>query len=149
MPQRSTPSSILLVATITLIVLSLLAAFWLRYHKTAPTPSIKGTASPNLPNEPKVSARCVAGLFHSDSDAENAIAELNEAGFSQAEIGVATAGHAEKKTHKSFWNKVTGVFSKSEHTRTGRQGRRATNVRVTALVPCHFWPRVQWASSPL
>ena len=43
MPQHTKSGKALLVMMITLIVFSLLAAFWLRYHKTAPTPSMKGT----------------------------------------------------------------------------------------------------------
>ena len=35
--------SIILASTVILIVVFILAGFWLRYHKTAPTPSMKGT----------------------------------------------------------------------------------------------------------
>lgn len=42
-PAMDKPGSIMLGAIIALIVFFLLAGFWLRYHKTAPTPSMKGT----------------------------------------------------------------------------------------------------------
>ncbi|HET7750851.1 MAG TPA: hypothetical protein VFK81_15795 [Terriglobales bacterium] len=35
--------SIMLASIVALIVVFILAGFWLRYHKTAPTPSMKGT----------------------------------------------------------------------------------------------------------
>ena len=35
--------SIMLASIVALIVIFILAGFWLRYHKTAPTPSMKGT----------------------------------------------------------------------------------------------------------
>jgi len=67
-------------------------------------------------NQPNLTPTCVAGLFHKDSDAEDAVEELKTAGFSASEIGVATSGHAEAGAHQGFWNKVTGMFGKSEHT---------------------------------
>ncbi|MGE5206406.1 MAG: hypothetical protein ACM3PW_12390 [Chlamydiota bacterium] len=42
-PATDKPGSFMLGAIIVLIVFFLLAGFWLRYHKTAPTPSMKGT----------------------------------------------------------------------------------------------------------
>ena len=42
-PTTDKPGTIMLASIIALIVVFLLAGFWLRYHKTAPTPSIKGT----------------------------------------------------------------------------------------------------------
>jgi|GEM_PF-3180934 hypothetical protein len=42
-PAVDKPGNIMLASMIALIVIFLLAGFWLRYHKTAPTPSIKGT----------------------------------------------------------------------------------------------------------
>jgi uncharacterized protein (TIGR02271 family) len=58
---------------------------------------------------------CVAGLFRSDSAAEDAVEDLKEAGFTQSEIGVATSGHAEEGAHETFWSKVSSIFGKSEH----------------------------------
>ncbi len=46
---------------------------------------------------------CVAGLFHSDSAAENAMKSLKQAGFSEFEIGIATAGHTKKE---GFWDNI-------------------------------------------
>ena len=42
-PATDKPGAIMLASIIALIVVFLMAGFWLRYHKTAPTPSIKGT----------------------------------------------------------------------------------------------------------
>ncbi len=42
-PPTDKPGAIMLVSIIALIVVFILAGFWLRYHKTAPTPSMKGT----------------------------------------------------------------------------------------------------------
>ena len=42
-PATDKPGTVMLASIIALIVVFLLAGFWLRYHKTAPTPSMKGT----------------------------------------------------------------------------------------------------------
>ncbi len=42
-PPTDKPGAIMLASIIALIVVFLLAGFWLRDHKTAPTPSMKGT----------------------------------------------------------------------------------------------------------
>jgi hypothetical protein len=42
-PADEKRRSIMLASIIALIVVFIVAAFWLRYHKTVPTPSIKGT----------------------------------------------------------------------------------------------------------
>ena len=42
-PPTDKPGAIMLASIIALIVVFLMAGFWLRYHKTAPTPSMKGT----------------------------------------------------------------------------------------------------------
>lgn len=42
-PASDKPGSIILASIVALIVVFILAGFWLRYHKTAPTPSMKGT----------------------------------------------------------------------------------------------------------
>lgn len=42
-PTSDKPGSIMLASIVALIVVFILAGFWLRYHKTAPTPSMKGT----------------------------------------------------------------------------------------------------------
>lgn len=55
---------------------------------------------------------CVAGLFHNDSQAENAIRELKDAGFAESEIGVATAGSNKKE---GFWDNIKREFGKEEH----------------------------------
>jgi len=39
-PAVNKPGSIMLASMIALIVVFVLAGFWLRYHKTAPTPSL-------------------------------------------------------------------------------------------------------------
>jgi uncharacterized protein (TIGR02271 family) len=56
----------------------------------------------------------IAGFFRNESKAESAIEELRAAGFSDKEIGVATA-HQEGKIG-TFWDKVTDRFGKHEHT---------------------------------
>ena len=60
----------------------------------------------------------VVGLFHNESQAEVATAELREAGFSAVEIGVATAAqdtNAAKQSDDDFWSKVAGLVGKQEH----------------------------------
>lgn len=57
----------------------------------------------------------VAGLFHNESDAEQAIEELKSAGFTHSEIGIATPGPGEGKP-TGFWSKVKGLFGGEEHT---------------------------------
>jgi uncharacterized protein (TIGR02271 family) len=69
----------------------------------------------------------IAGLFHDDSQAEDAIEELHDAGFSESEIGIATSrigGANESSPHESFWDKVARLFGKHEHgeTRSELQG---------------------------
>ncbi len=56
----------------------------------------------------------VAGLFQNESQAERALDELKSAGFSENEIGVATA-HDQGKIG-SFWDKLSSKFGKHEHT---------------------------------
>jgi uncharacterized protein (TIGR02271 family) len=62
---------------------------------------------------------CVAGLFHSENKAEQAIEMLKRSGFSESEIGIATAGKSDDagETHEtgSFWDKVRSTFGKQEH----------------------------------
>jgi uncharacterized protein (TIGR02271 family) len=55
----------------------------------------------------------VAGLFRDGNRAEKAINELKSAGFSDSEIGVATA-HDESKT-AGFWSNLTSRLGKHEH----------------------------------
>src|SRR5438270_13701091 len=56
----------------------------------------------------------VAGLFKDEDKAERAIDELKSSGFSDSEIGIATA-HQEGKIGR-FWDNVTSKFGKREHT---------------------------------
>ncbi len=72
-------------------------------------------SSRNIPVTTKSDWGCVPGLFHDDGRAESALERLKSAGFSQAEIGVATAGGREVGKHTGFWNKVTDLFGKHEH----------------------------------
>src|SRR5437667_9920018 len=73
------------------------------------------------PDYPSVSGACVAGLFSSESDAESAIDDLKDAGFTESQIGVATAGQAQSDVKTGFWNKVTSAFGKAEHTETASE----------------------------
>ena len=57
----------------------------------------------------------VAGLFKDESRAEKAVDELKSGGFSEREIGIATA-HQEEGKIASFWDKITNKFGKYEHT---------------------------------
>jgi uncharacterized protein (TIGR02271 family) len=61
----------------------------------------------------------IAGLFHNDNAAESALQELQTAGFSQDEVGIATSrvnGEvSESSPHESFWDKVAHLFGKSTH----------------------------------
>jgi hypothetical protein len=52
----------------------------------------------------------IAGFFRDEVKAENAIEELKAAGFSDAELGVATPHH-EGKTG-NFWGKISHRFGK-------------------------------------
>jgi uncharacterized protein (TIGR02271 family) len=59
----------------------------------------------------------VAGLFRDENRAETAIEELKAAGFSDQEIGMATAyNDDEQKDTGSFWKKIANTFGKREHT---------------------------------
>lgn len=60
--------------------------------------------------------QCIAGLFHDDSRAEAAVDELKTGGFSESEIGVATANTQGQARHSGFWSKVTGILGREEHT---------------------------------
>jgi len=63
----------------------------------------------------------IAGLFHNDSQAEDAIEELHNDGFSESEIGIATSRNSsvnEPSPHESFWDKVAGLFGTHEHGET-------------------------------
>ena len=68
-------------------------------------------------NTPMSSRNCVAGLYRDESTAEAAIGELKDRGFSNSEIGVATAGDGQASTegHSGFWNKLATAFGKHEH----------------------------------
>jgi uncharacterized protein (TIGR02271 family) len=73
-------------------------------------------ASKTIPNNEVIPSRgCVAGLFRDDAHAESAIEKLKKAGFSQTDIGVATAGGRDTGQHEGLWNKMTGLFGKREH----------------------------------
>jgi uncharacterized protein (TIGR02271 family) len=56
----------------------------------------------------------IAGVFKDENKAERAIEELRTAGFSDREIGIATA-HQEGTIGK-FWDSITSKFGKQEHT---------------------------------
>lgn len=58
---------------------------------------------------------CVAGLFHDDSRAETAVDQLKSGGFSESEIGVATANISREPRRTGFWNKITGALGREEH----------------------------------
>jgi uncharacterized protein (TIGR02271 family) len=72
------------------------------------------STAPNTPNSN--SSGCVAGLFHSGDTAEQAIEMLKRSGYSDNEIGIATAGNRnESHDTASFWHKVRSTFGKQEH----------------------------------
>ena len=71
------------------------------------------------PDQPEITAACVAGLFHKQSDAEDAMEELKAAGFAQSEIGIATSHEGGYK--EGFWDKVTSLFGKYEHTESATE----------------------------
>lgn len=73
--------------------------------------------SAKIPNTNVESGRreCVAGLFHDDSRAEAAVDQLKSGGFSESEIGVATANISREPRHTGFWNKITGILGREEH----------------------------------
>ncbi len=56
----------------------------------------------------------IAGLFKDESKAEKAIEDLRSNGFSEREIGIATA-HQEGKIGR-FWDNLTNKFGQQEHT---------------------------------
>ncbi len=63
---------------------------------------------------PGTTNAAIAGFFKDESKAERAINQLKSTGFSDTEIGVATA-HEESKVG-NFWDRLTGTFGKHEHT---------------------------------
>jgi uncharacterized protein (TIGR02271 family) len=71
-------------------------------------------------NTPISDRNCAAGLYRDESTAEAAIRELKDRGFSNSEIGVATAGdgRANTEVHSGFWNKLASSFGKHEHAET-------------------------------
>lgn len=71
-------------------------------------------------NIPMSGRNCVAGLFRDESTAEVAIRELKDRGFSNSDIGVATAGdgRASTEAHSGFWSKLASSFGKHEHAET-------------------------------
>ena len=79
----------------------------------------------NRPSSMNVSATTVAGLFHDDEAAEEALEGLQEAGFSQDEIGIATSrqsdGGNEPSPHESFWDRIGGLFGKHQHPESSTQ----------------------------
>jgi uncharacterized protein (TIGR02271 family) len=64
---------------------------------------------------PATNTNGVAGLFKDESKAEKAVDELKSAGFSEREIGIATA-HQEEGQIGKFWDDITNKFGKHEHT---------------------------------
>jgi uncharacterized protein (TIGR02271 family) len=71
-------------------------------------------------NIPRSGRDCVAGLYRDEATAEAAISELKDRGFSNSEVGVATAGdgRASTEAHSGFWNKLASSFGKHEHAET-------------------------------
>ncbi|HZR65368.1 MAG TPA: YsnF/AvaK domain-containing protein [Terriglobales bacterium] len=63
---------------------------------------------------PKTTGATIAGLFKDESKAERAVDELRVAGFSENQIGIATA-HDEGKVG-SFWDRLGAHLGKHEHT---------------------------------
>jgi uncharacterized protein (TIGR02271 family) len=63
---------------------------------------------------PTSSTSTIAGLFRDDGKAEKAIEDLRASGFSENEVGVATA-HDEGGI-SDFWNKITSKLGKHERT---------------------------------
>jgi hypothetical protein len=64
---------------------------------------------------PATNTNGVAGLFEDENKAERAVEELKSAGFSEREIGIATA-HQEEGRIGKFWDNTTNKFGKHEHT---------------------------------
>jgi len=71
--------------------------------------------TPNLSG--RGSSSCVAGLFHSDAKAGEAIEALKRAGYSENEIGIASSGNSEtgQSSASTLWDKVKSSFGKEEH----------------------------------
>ena len=63
---------------------------------------------------PTASTSTIAGLFRDETKAEKAVEELKASGFSDNEVGVATA-HQEGKVSNS-WDKIATTFGKHERT---------------------------------
>jgi len=69
----------------------------------------------NIGNKiPATHSGSIAGLFKDESKAEKAIEDLRSNGFSEREIGIATA-HQEG-TIGRFWDNLTNKFGQQEHT---------------------------------
>lgn len=74
-----------------------------------------------ISNQTPVSGRnYVAGLYRDEATAEAAISELKDRGFSDSDIGVATAGDGQGGTqgHSGLWDKLASAFGKHEHAET-------------------------------
>jgi uncharacterized protein (TIGR02271 family) len=56
----------------------------------------------------------VVAIFENPSDAENAVRELREDGFSAHRLGCATGRRSNQEDHRSFWQKIEGFFSGEE-----------------------------------
>ena len=85
----------------------------------------------------------VAGLFHNESSAETALDDLNEAGFSESEISVATAqgydGAAEE--HRGFWDRVRDIFGQQPKRASRPQLERSLENKGVSVPSAHYLNR--------
>jgi uncharacterized protein (TIGR02271 family) len=91
----------------------------------------------------------VVAIFENSSDAENALRELREDGFSADRLGCATGRRqTNEEHHRSFWQKIEGFFSGDEgyedrDTGSGEGSRQAGNVvDRTLTVPDNYNERL-------
>ena len=71
--------------------------------------------------ESNIGLGCVAGLFDGESQAERAIRDLKDAGFTNADVGVASSNRSGNVASGGFWNKVGELFGKHEHPETAEE----------------------------
>lgn len=85
----------------------------------------------------------VAALFHNESAAETALDDLNEAGFSESEISVATAetGNGVAEQHDSFWNRVREIFGQHPKTANRPELERSLENRGVSTDKAHYLNR--------
>ncbi len=96
-------------------------------------------------NETQTSSGTIAGYFENHSDAERAIQELRDAGFTSAHIGVAHSGSsaASGTTSGSSYNSVSDPTSGSDYNSTSGSSSSTTTTGNVGQKAEGVWDRVK------